>query len=148
MIRMRVSRSCGCKEYTYLGVKLCSGAALLDGAIRERCTAAEAMCTQWAEGDSSRANQASEMIKTQFFLSEVASRRDYGLLCLRLSEAQLKLLQTNDATCTRLLRITLRGRNRFHCRVANKKAKLAGKLAAAGRWTWRHLLWRAMVSIA
>lgn len=132
--------------HTYLGVPLRSGAGLLDGAIRERCAAAESMCTQWVAGDSSRIRKASAEEKTTFFLTEVASRRDYGLIGLRLSQAQLERLQQSERACEVMLGISLRKGHRLHCRVANKKAKMAAKFAKAAWWSWRHRLWRSMLA--
>ena len=132
--------------HTYLGVLLRSGAGLLDGAIRERCAAAEAMCAQWTAGDRSRIRRATKEEKTTFFLTEVASRRDYGIIHLRLSQDQAASLLSSEKACERMLGISLQKSHRFQCRVANKKAKMAAKFANAGWWTWRHTLWRSMLA--
>ena len=97
-------------------------------------------CREWKDLAYSKVLPVSHQEAKEFYLSQVASVRDFGLPCVRISAASFRALVANEKECTTILACPLRGGDRIECRFLDLWRGLRGSLTRAPTSSWRHLL--------
>ena len=138
---LRGHRISWCETYKHLGIPLAHGDDLFQELVLQRCAAALAEAREVASLSASQ-TRTPLADRALLYLTTIATRRDYGLHALRLSEANLVKLQRNEEAILMELRIarTVPTQRRFKVRHQERRRALLNKLARAPPDSWRRYL--------